>query len=165
MKLGFTRHGSVSKLAGPQYRPKSCILYSHDGETHKNRYLGWETLSLPTKLLNPPGANACYINSTMLSLLHSCHHLQDTDALLGRMSTIRQAIQQNRRPILLRDMLTFRRLLRDWRAPTQQHDIAMGKFCAVYCLRQYKFLVCSWNCVAGRLLQKPCLTCFFFQAV
>ena len=81
---------------------------------------------LRTKLLNPPGANACYINSTMLSLLHTCHHLQDSDALLGRMSTIRQAIQQNRRPILLRDMLTFRRLLSDWRAPTQQHDI--GEF-------------------------------------
>ena len=81
---------------------------------------------LRTKLLNPPGANACYINSTMLSLLHTCHHLQDSDALLGRMSTIRQAIQQNRRPILLRDMLTFRRLLSDWRAPTQQRDI--GEF-------------------------------------
>ena len=81
---------------------------------------------LRTKLLNPPGANACYINSTMLSLLHTCHHLQDSDALLGRLSTIRQATQQNRRPILLRDMLTFRRLLSDWRAPTQQHDI--GEF-------------------------------------
>ena len=87
---------------------------------------------LRTKLLNPPGANACYINSTMLSLLHTCHHLQDSDALLGRMSTIRQAIQQNRRPILLRDMLTFRRLLSDWRAPTQQHDI--GEF--FQCLTQ-----------------------------
>ena len=80
---------------------------------------------LRTKLLNPPGANACYINSTMLSLLHTCHHLQDTDALLGRMSTIRQAIQQSRRPILS-DMMTFRNLLSDWRAPTQQHDI--GEF-------------------------------------
>ena len=62
----------------------------------------------------------------MLSLLHTCHHLQDTDALLGRMSTIRQAIQQSRRPILLRDMMTFRNLLSDWRAETQQHDI--GEF-------------------------------------
>ena len=76
-----------------------------------------------TKLLNPPGANACYINSTILSLLHTCHSVQDTDVLLGRMAAIRQVVQQSRRPLL---MMTFRNLLREWRAPTQQHDI--GEF-------------------------------------
>ena len=62
----------------------------------------------------------------MLSLLHTCHHLQNTDALLGRMNTIRQVIQQSHRPILFGDMITFRNLLSDWRAPTQQHDL--GEF-------------------------------------
>ena len=45
---------------------------------------------LRTKLLNPPGANACYINSTILSILHTCHSVQETDVLLGRMAAIRQ---------------------------------------------------------------------------
>ena len=72
---------------------------------------------LRTKLLNPPG---------ILSLLHTCHSVQDTDVLLGRMAAIRQVVQQSRRPLLMRDMMTFRNLLREWRAPTQQHDI--GEF-------------------------------------
>ena len=58
----------------------------------------------------------------MLSLLHTCHHLQDSAELLGRITSIRQAILQSRRPLLLRDMMTFRSLLHAWRAPTQQHD-------------------------------------------
>ena len=42
------------------------------------------------------------------------------------MAAIRQVVQQSRRPLLMRDMMTFRNLLREWRAPTQQHDI--GEF-------------------------------------
>ena len=77
-----------------------------------------------TKLQNPPGSNACYINTTVLALLHACQRLQDTDELLGRMTPIKQAVNNSRRPIVLRDMLTFQVLMRGWREPTRQHDIA-----------------------------------------
>ena len=122
---GFCRprwlHGPSVDRSQPAPREAEAMQGSQSGAGVRLR-----SPFLRTKLLNPPGANACYINSTILSLLHTCHSVQDTDVLLGRMATIRQVVQQSRRPLLMRDMMTFRNLLREWRAPTQQHDV--GEF-------------------------------------
>ena len=75
-------------------------------------------------LMNPSGHNACYLNSMVLALIHISHLRQDIEDVLGRLGAINTAILQSRRPVLLRDMLTFQALLRSWRAPTRQHDIA-----------------------------------------
>ena len=77
-----------------------------------------------TRLMNPSGHNACYLNTMILALIHISHLRQDIEDALGRLGPIKTAILQSRRPVLLRDMLTFQALLRGWRAPTRQHDIA-----------------------------------------
>ena len=74
--------------------------------------------------MNPSGHNACYLNSMVLALIHISHLRQDIEDVLGRLGAINTAILQSRRPVLLRDMLTFQALLRGWRAPTRQHDVA-----------------------------------------
>ena len=74
--------------------------------------------------MNPSGHNACYLNTMVLALIHISHLRQDIEDALGRLGPIKNGILQSRRPVLLRDMLSFQALLRGWRAPTRQRDIA-----------------------------------------